>query len=80
MEVANASMYDGASALAESCTMCINITKKDEIILSSTIHPDYKEVVKTYANARGFKICEIGFDNEKGTTSLEKLAEKVALE
>ncbi len=78
MEVANASMYDGASALAESCIMCANITKRDEIVISSTIHPDYKEVVRTYAKGRGFKVFEIEFDNKKGTTSFEKLVETVS--
>lgn len=73
MEVANASMYDGASALAESCTMCINITRKNEIIISSTTHPDYKQVVSTYANGRDFKVIEIDFNDENGTIDIDKL-------
>lgn len=77
MDVANASMYDGASALAESCIMCLNITKRDAIIISSTLHPDYKQVLQTYANAKGFKIIEIPFDNDKGTTSIEELTDSV---
>jgi len=48
MEVSNASLYDGASALAEACSMAINISKKKTILLSSTINSKYIDVVKTY--------------------------------
>ena len=77
MNVANASMYDGASALAESCIMCLTITKRDEIIISSTIHPDYKQVLQTYARAKGFKIIEIPFDNDNGKTSIKELTDSM---
>ncbi|MBS3097163.1 aminomethyl-transferring glycine dehydrogenase subunit GcvPA [Candidatus Woesearchaeota archaeon] len=73
MDVANASMYDGASALAESCIMAVNITKRDEIVISSGVHPEYKEVVKTYCNAHGFGLVEIDIDSLK-----EKITEKTA--
>ncbi|MGR3320293.1 MAG: aminomethyl-transferring glycine dehydrogenase subunit GcvPA [Candidatus Anammoxibacter sp.] len=75
MDVANASMYDGASGLAEACIMSINITKRDEIIISSSIHPDYRQVVRTYANARGFRVKEIPFDNDKGVMQVGALKE-----
>jgi len=78
MDAANASMYDGASALAESCTMCVNITGRNQIIMSSAIHPDYKQVVRTYANARGLEICEIEFDDEKGGTTAEAPKDKIS--
>ncbi len=48
MEVANASMYDGASALAEALLMAIRVTKAKTVLLSSLIHPLYRKVVKTY--------------------------------
>lgn len=73
MDVANASMYDGASALAESCIMAVNITKRDEIIISSGVHPEHKEVVKTYCNAHGFKLTEIDVSSLK-----EEITEKTA--
>lgn len=78
MDAANASMYDGASALAESCTMCVNITGRNQIIISSAIHPDYKQVVRTYANARGLEICEIEFDDEKGSITADALKDKIS--
>jgi glycine dehydrogenase subunit 1 len=73
MDAANASMYDGGSALAEAVLMARAIKGKgDTVILSSTIHPLYREVVKTYLFGYRDKIEEIPYD-EKGTTDLNKL-------
>ena len=49
MEVSNASLYDGATALAEACKMACEATRRNQIILSATLHPSYQAVVKTYA-------------------------------
>ena len=73
MDVANASMYDGASALAEACIMAVSITKRDEIIISAGVHPEHKEVVKTYCDAHGFRLVEIDADSLK-----DKISEKTA--
>jgi len=48
MEVANASMYDGASALAEAALMALRVTKKKRVLYASTIHPRWKQTLKTY--------------------------------
>ena len=76
MDVANASMYDGASALAESCIMAANITRRNEILISKTMHPDYRQVVKTYCDAHDFKLVEVDF--EKGITSVDDLKERIS--
>lgn len=76
MDVANASMYDGASALAEAMIMASHITGREEVIISRTIHPEYREVVRTYARAKDLKIIEVGYEN--GITSLEELSKKVS--
>lgn len=75
MEAANASTYDGAEALAESVLMARNMTKKNKIIVSKAINPEWLAVAKTYANANSMEIIEIGF--EDGTVSLRELEKKI---
>jgi len=77
MEVSNASVYDGASALAEACLMALRITQKEEVILSSAIHPEYRAVVKTYLQSAGFRVKEVKF-KEDGRTDLEALAREIS--
>jgi len=73
MDVANASMYDGASALAEAVLMARAIKGKgDTVVLSSTVHPFYRQTVKTYLRGYEDKILEIPY-TEEGTTDLNKL-------
>ena len=48
MEVANASMYDGSTATAEAVLMARRLTRRDRVVLSSGLHPHYRDVVKTY--------------------------------
>ena len=69
MEVANASLYDGASALAEALLMAIRITRRKRIAISSLIHPLYRRVVQTYFRATDYEIVELPY-NENGTTDL----------
>ena len=56
MEVANAGLYDGASALAEACLMACNVTGRGRIALLDTLHPDHAAVVRTYARGRGLAV------------------------
>lgn len=63
LEVANASLYDGASALAEALLMATRITKKKTIALSKSIHPNYRQVVKTYLKPTDYHIIEIPYGN-----------------
>jgi glycine dehydrogenase subunit 1 len=72
MEVSNASVYDGASALAEAALMAMRITKRSKIILARSVHPHYREVVKTYLSGLpSAKVKEAPFG--AGTTPLESL-------
>lgn len=59
MEVANASMYDGASSLAEALLMAIRITRRKKVAVSNAIHPLYRRVVQTYFAPTEFEIVEI---------------------
>ncbi len=73
MEVANASMYDGASALAEAVLMSRAIKGKgNRVVLSSAVNPLYRRVVKTYLKGYEDKVVEIHYTKE-GTTDLECL-------
>jgi len=56
MDVANASVYDGGSACAEAVSMACRINKKQSVLVSNKLNPEYKEVVKTYAWGAGIKI------------------------
>jgi len=57
MEIANASMYDGASALAEAVIMCANITDRGTVVLASSVHPEYRRVVQTYVQGLSFRLA-----------------------
>ena len=72
MEVANASLYDGASALAEALLMSIRITRRKKVAISCLIHPLYRRVVQTYLLPGGFEVMELPY-LENGKTDLSKL-------
>jgi len=71
MDVANASMYDGASAMAEAALMACDLAKREKIIISRSVHPEYRETVLTYAHGKGLAVAEIPL--EDGITSLAHL-------
>lgn len=71
MDVSNAGMYDGASAFAEACHMARSITKKNKILIADTIHPNYKEVIKTYTHGLNIPIIKCGCEGTNtGRTDL----------
>ena len=76
MEVSNATMYDGSTALAESCVMAHNITGHGKIVAAKNIHPNYLEVLKTYCGLGGLKL-EI-LEYEKIMSNDYNLADDVA--
>lgn len=61
MEVANASMYDGASALAEALLMAIRVTKRSKVAISNVVHPLYRQVVNTYFAPTGYEVVELPY-------------------
>ena len=66
MEVANASMYDGSTALAEAVLMAERITKRSKIIAAASIHPQYLEVVRTYVQHAGIDLDVDAYDQQLG--------------
>jgi glycine dehydrogenase subunit 1 len=71
LDVANASLYDGSTALVEAVFMALGPGGRGEIVISSAVDPQYRRVLHTYAFARGFSIKEIPTEN--GVTSLTAL-------
>jgi glycine dehydrogenase subunit 1 len=71
MEVSNASMYDGASALAEACHMARDLTQRHKILIAETVNPHYIKVVRTYTEGLRIPIEIISIKD--GTIALEAL-------
>jgi len=73
MEVANASQYDGASALAEAALMAVRITRKKKVAVSRLIHPHYRKVLETYLRPTDYEIVELPYlpDGTTDPTQLE---------
>ena len=68
MEVSNASMYDGASSLAEAVCMAHRITRKKKVLLSQTIHPEYRKVIQTYIDPDQQEIVLVPYQKNEGRT------------
>jgi len=75
MEVANASMYDGSTAMAEAYVMAQRVTKRDKIVVATSVHPEYREVGSTYTQHGDTSIVEAPFDSSTG-----RLADTSALD
>ena len=71
MDAANASMYDGASALAEAALMTCDATRREKVLVLQTVHPEYREVMKTYLPSRGVELVEISY--QEGVVDLSAL-------
>jgi len=66
MEVANASMYDGSTALAEAVLMAERVTKRSKAVASTATHPQYLEVINTYVQHAGIHLELVPFDEKTG--------------
>lgn len=74
MDLANSSMYDGPTALTEAAMMSCGQTKKKEILVSKTVHPEALEVLKT--NAAGQNLTVVEIEEKDGRTNMEDLEQK----
>ena len=61
MEIANASMYDGSTGSAEAMMMAVRVTGRDKAVIARTVHPEYREVIATYAQHQEIPIAEVGY-------------------
>ncbi len=58
MDLSNASMYDASTGLAEAALMAASLVNRFEIVVSSSVHPHYREVIQTYADSTGYVVVE----------------------
>jgi glycine dehydrogenase subunit 1 len=73
MDVANASMYDGSTAAAEAVRMAMRITGRDKTVVAASVHPEYREVMATYAKHQSQPATLAGYDPETGHIDLDAL-------
>lgn len=76
MEVANASMYDGGTAMAEAAMMACGAAGRAEIVVAKTVHPHYRDVLKTYAIDKNYTVKEV--DYADGVTAQNALEQAVS--
>jgi len=76
MDVCNASLYEGATALVEAAVLAHRVNHGKKILVAKTLHPEYRQVLTTYINKTlGLSIVEIDYEN--GVTDLAKLEKKI---
>src|SRR5690242_2446605 len=72
MEVANASMYDGSTAAAEAVMMAVRLTGRQNVAVARSVHPEYREVLSTYAFHQGMPLATVPF-LDSGRANLREL-------
>ncbi|MDP9110874.1 MAG: aminomethyl-transferring glycine dehydrogenase subunit GcvPA [Candidatus Eremiobacteraeota bacterium] len=77
LDIANASVYDGATALAEAVIMAINANGRKKVLVSKAVHPNYRAVLKTYCDGLDVSIDELDLQKD-GTTDLSSLKATLA--
>lgn len=63
MEVANSSLYDGSTATNEAVLMAMRLTRRERVVMARTVHPEYREVVRTYARNLGVEVVEAPYQS-----------------
>src|SRR6202166_3830608 len=80
MDVANASMYDGSTGAAEAVMMATRITGRHKSVVAATVHPEYREVLATYAKHQGLPSTLVPYNRETGRVDLALLEAEVTNE
>ena len=79
MEVANASMYDGSTAAAEAVMMAVRLTGRRSIVIARSLHPEYREVLATYAFHQGMPLSNVSYTKD-GRIDLDALEKSMTTE
>ncbi len=77
MEVANASMYDGSTAVPEAAMMAMRLTHRNRILVARGVHPEYREVLAIYARHQGMPVVEVNYERESGALDTSDLETKI---
>jgi glycine dehydrogenase subunit 1 len=77
MDAANASMYDGSTATPEAAMMAARITGRDRVLVARSVHPEYREVLRTYTQHQGIPVEEFGYDAESGRIDSDDLERRI---
>jgi glycine dehydrogenase subunit 1 len=80
MDVANASMYDGSTGAAEAVMMAVRVTGRHKAVVARTVHPEYREVMATYAKHQGLPSTLVDYNAETGRVDLAALDAAVSAE
>ena len=80
MDVANASMYDGSTAVPEAGMMAARITRRDRLLVAHTLHPEYRQVLDTYYRHQGLPAETVDYDERTGQLDLADLEAKLSPE
>ena len=73
LDIANASLYDGSTGAAEAVLMAHRVTSRDKVVLAASLHPQYRQVVRTYIKNLGVEAVEVGYGPD-GRIDREALA------
>src|SRR5437899_10614729 len=79
MEGANASMYDGSTAATEAVMMALRLTGRQSVVVARAVHPEYREVLATYAHHQGLPISLVPF-SDSGRIDLKELEKSITAE
>src|SRR6202167_4738075 len=77
MDGANASMYDGSTAVPEAAMMAMRVTGRDRVLVARSVHPEYREVLSTYAQHQGMPLAEVDYGRDGGAVDHGDLEKKI---
>ncbi|MBT2655518.1 aminomethyl-transferring glycine dehydrogenase subunit GcvPA [Bacillus sp. ISL-18] len=75
MDVANSSMYDGFTSLAEAASLAVSSTRRSKVLVSKAVHPESRAILNTVASGQGYTVEELNLAND--VTDLKNLAEQI---